>query len=287
MILLHLVQTPLRLRSFTEWALERRFLRVPPGDGQGRPREPDLGYALHAALMGLFGEKAPRPFTLPPVDSVRLRTPLGGSGDAVPVLGYSGAGRESLMALAELANQEFRDLFVCGGLRTRAIPTSFPQGLRLGFDLRACPVRRRKPGLPFMTNTQSALRGSVSYSGGGYEVDAFQLASIRAEQRQEPIPRRDEVYADWLAERFTGTSGQRCPVSLVEGSVHVRSYRSTRLLRRPRNGNRRSSHWLTRPEVWFSGKLEVVDGAAIPEFLGRGIGRHSGFGFGMLLLQPA
>ena len=74
---------------------------------------------------------------------------------------------------------------------------------------------------------------------------------------------------------------------LVAGSVRVRSYRSARLLRRPRDGNGRVPRWLTRPEVWFSGQAEVVDGAGVPEFLARGIGRHCGFGFGMMLLRPA
>jgi len=84
----YLVQAPLRLRSFTRWALDRRYLSVPPGDGRGRPREPDLGYALHAALTGLFGEHAPRPFTLPPDRGGRHGSRLGGRRtDVVPLRG--------------------------------------------------------------------------------------------------------------------------------------------------------------------------------------------------------
>lgn len=284
---LHLVQAPLRLRAFTEWALHRGFLTVPPADGRGRPREPDLGYALHAALAGLFGKTAPRPFSVAFTGAGPSRAPLGRYDAGLPILGYSAADAEALLAIAELADQQFLDLWDLDALRVRAVPTHLPVGLRLAFDLRACPVKRRKAGLPFTTNLRSASRKSVTFSGGGREVDAFQLATVRAEQRGETHPRRDAVYADWLRERFAGTPERELPLRLVGNSVRVRSYRSTRLLRRPHDGNGRVPRWLTRPEVWFSGEAEVVDGAALPAFLSRGVGRHCGFGFGMMLLRPA
>ena len=283
---LHLVQASLRLRAFTEWALHRGFLTVPRADGRGRSREPDLGYALHAALTGLFGGIAPRPFSVLSGDG-RSRAPLGPHGGGLPVLGYSVGDANALLGAAQLAAQEFRDLWDWEGLRARAVPGRLPAGLRVSFDLRACPVKRRKMDLPFTTNLHTASRKSVTFSAGGTEVDAFQLATVRAEQRGEPQPRRDAVYAEWLGDRFSGTEERKAPLRLVPGSVRVRSCRSTRLLRRPRDGNGRVPRWLTRPEVWFSGQADVVDGAALPEFLARGIGRHCGFGFGMMLLRPA
>jgi CRISPR system Cascade subunit CasE len=39
--------------------------------------------------------------------------------------------------------------------------------------------------------------------------------------------------------------------------------------------------------VRFSGVLEVADGEAFNRLLASGVGRHGGFGFGMLLLKPA
>ena len=287
MTALHLIELPVRLRAFTEWALERRFLRVPPGDGRGRPREPDLGYPLHAALAGLFGERAPRPFVLLEPGSGRLSPPSAGFRNQVPLLAYSVTDGERLSALAGFASQEYRELFACDELRTRVVPNALPCGVRLGFDLRACPVRRRKPELPFTTNVGNEERKSVSFSGGGNEVDAFQLASVRAEQVGQQLPGRSEVYAEWLKERFATMPDRPSSLALVEGSVRVRSYRSTRLLRRPRSASGRSTAWLTRPAVWFSGQVEVVSGSGVPELLARGIGRHSGFGFGMMLLRPA
>ena len=283
---LFLVQAPLRLRAFTEWALHRGFLTVPRADGRGRPREPDLGYALHVALTGLFGGIAPRPFSVLSKGG-RSHALLGHHDGGLPVPGYSVADGDALLGTAQLAAQEFRDLWDWEDLRVRAVPSRLPAGLRVAFDLRACPVKRRKVDLPFTTNLRNGSGKSVTFSAGGTEIDAFQLATVRAEQRGEPKPRRDAVYADWLGERFAGTEEHKPPLRLVVGSVRVRSYRSTRLLRRPRDGNGRVPRWLTRPEVWFSAQADVVDGAALPEFLARGIGRHCGFGFGMMLLRPA
>ena len=172
-------------------------------------------------------------------------------------------------------------------LRVKPLPSEWPVGLRLGFELRACPVRRRLAKRPFTTNASHPTRQRVRYSEGGLEVDAFQLATARAEERGDPLPRRDEVYVRWLAERLAGTTDEHPAFSAVAGSLRVQSFRSTRLLRRPHNGNGRAARWLTRPEVWFSGQLEVANGSRVGESLVTGIGRHSGFGFGMLLLRPA
>ncbi|MDE2769337.1 MAG: type I-E CRISPR-associated protein Cas6/Cse3/CasE [Chloroflexota bacterium] len=284
----YLVQAPLRLRSFTRWALDRRYLSVPPGDGRGRPREPDLGYALHAALTGLFGEHAPRPFTLPPDRGGRHGSRLGGRGtDVVPVLGYAKADQRRLAALASLAREDSRQIFDCDALRVKPLPANWPAGMRLGFELRACPVSRRLAKRPFTTNMSSPANRQVLYSQRGREVDAYQLATARAGECGDPMPRRDEVYAAWLRERFAGSRDRPPAFSLVAGSIRVQSFRSTRLLRRPHDGNGRSARWLTRPEVWFSGEIEIADGGRVAESLLTGIGRHSGFGFGMLLLRPA
>ena len=285
---LHLIQIPLRLREFTAWALARRFLAVPRGDGRGRPREPDPGYALHAALLGLLGKSALRPFAVPRKSRRERRGGNAAPSGIVPVLGYGRTDLEQIQALAGIASDEYRDLFDCERMRSRPLPRPWPAGLRLAFDLRACPVRRSAAGRPFRTNAGHPRRKTVVFAaagGRGVEVDAFQLASARAEERGEPIPTRDQIYIRWLEERFA-TSAARPALALVSGSLRVRSYRSVRLLRRPRRGNGRSARWLTRPEVWFSGEAVVVDGSKIPALLSRGVGRHSGFGFGMLLLRP-
>ena len=288
MIRLHLVDIPVRLRDFTQWALRRQYLAVPRGGGRGQPRDPDLGYALHAALTGLFGGKAPRPFRLA-LPRHRGRPSNGSSvSRAVPLLGYASEPMDHLLALAQVAehHEELADVFDLKRTRSRPLPPSWPRGLRLAFDLEACPVRRRLADRTVRTNSRSERQGSV-FSSGGRELDAFQLDAARAEESGVSIPSREVSYRRWLEERFHGDRQSPAGATLVEGSVRIESYRSVRLLRRPSDGRRRTPQWLTRPEVGFSGQLKVSDSEAFSAFLGRGVGRHCGFGFGMLLLKPA
>ncbi len=287
MSVLHLVRLPLDLRRLTEWALDRGYLSVPAGDGRGRPRHPDLGYALHAYLSGLFGEQSPRPFAIPPMGQRRGSRATSAryvKDGGLDLLGYARLPIQSLRTLAQLSDASLQSVINWNGAGSKPMPTLWPRNLRLRFDLRACPVRRimkpitttSRPGLPRATFSK------------GSEVDAYQLAAIRARDSGCAIPSRSEVYIEWLAQRLGASPGRVEAVSLVPRSVQIESYRSTRLLRRPRaSSGGRSSRWLTRPEVRFTGLLEVVDPEAMPALLTSGIGRHCGFGFGMLLLRPA
>ena len=284
---LHLVRLPVDLRAFTVWAFDRGYMDTPPSDGRGRPRDGETGYALHAALTGLFGAQSPRPFAVPPVGQRERRRMTIGSesrGGMLDVFGYARAPVETLRTLAQLGDDELRATIDWDGARSRLMPTRWPKNLRLRFDLRACPVRRimtplttpERPNLPATTLSK------------GKEVDAFQVAAARTLDTREPILARDRIYIEWLAERLAPQPERPQAVALVPDSVRVEAYRSVRLLRRPRGTNgHRSSQWLTRPDVRFTGLLDIAAPEAFPAFLARGVGRHCGFGFGMLLLQPA
>ena len=287
---LHLVRLPLDLRAFTAWALDRGYLDTPAGDSRGRPRDAEIGYAVHAALTGLFGAQAPRPFAISPGGQRERRraaaTPEGRVG-FIDVFGYARAPAETLRTLAQLAKDELQVIVDWNGTRSRPMPAKWPKNLRLRFDLRACPVRRimkpvttwARPNLPATTFCK------------GKEVDAFQVAVARAQRAQdssEPPPARDRVYIEWLTERLAPQSERPQAVTLVPHSVRVEAYRSVRLLRRPRGANgRRSPQWLTRPDVRFTGLLDIAGPDSFPALLASGVGRHCGFGFGMFLLKPA
>ena len=285
---LHLIRLPLELRDFTSWALHRRYLQTPPGDGSGRPRSAEIGYALHAALAGLFGGHAPRPFVWPPVGQrerqgafFHAATNRAGLMD---LLGYAHAPMETLETLAQLDNSGLSAMIDWERAGSKPMPTHWPKDLRLRFDLRACPVRRLM--YPLVTPYKSKHRATTLSKGK--EVDAYQLAAIRALERGERSPTRDETYIEWLAQWLSAKADRPQVVSLIPGSVRVESYRSVRLLRRPRNVNgNRYAQWLTRPDVHFTGLLEITEPLAFLDLLARGIGRHCGFGFGMLLLRPA
>ena len=284
---LHLVRLPVDLREFTAWALDRSYFAIPRGDGRGKPRDAEIGYALHAVLTGLFGGQAPRPFVVPSVGqrAHRRSATAGGSRQGMlDVLGYASAPVETLRTLAQLAADELQSMIDWGGARSRPMPVRWPRDLRLRFDLRACPVRRIMK--PLTTRPLPSLPATTLSKGK--EVDAFQVAAVRAEDNREPRPTRDGTYIEWLAERFAPQPERPRAVALVPNTVRVEAYRSVRLLRRSRtaSGNR-SPHWLTRPDVRFAGLLDVADPDALADLLASGVGRHCGFGFGMLLLKPA
>ena len=256
------------------------------GDARGN-RIPDTRST--AALAGLFGGKAPRPFTLAPTgNGPRNRTDGPGNADIAPVLGYAAMDRDGLATLAQVAKDEFQNLFDWEDLRAKPLPTHWARRLAAWFRTAGMP-RATPAGQAAVHNKHhaSGAHPQVVYSERGREVDAFQLATARAEESGAPLPQRDEVYLAWLKERFASSPDRPPPFTLVEGSVRVRSFRSVRLLRRPRNANGRSAQWLTRPDVRFTGELEVVTGEGVQELLARGVGRHCGFGFGMVLLRPA
>lgn len=81
---------------------------------------------------------------------------------------------------------------------------------------------------------------------------------------------RDQVYAQWLAERFSNAA-------YIE-NVTMTSFERSRVLR----GERKSEG----PDVTFQGELTVRESGRFGQILRSGIGRHKAYGYGMLLLRP-
>ncbi len=282
---LHLVDLPLRPREFTQWALTRGYLTLPRGDGSGRPREAELGYALHAALTGLFGEEAPRPFDYPVLGSrdYRRNGTRGIASTTIDVMGYTRSPITNLRAVSQFSRGDLEDIVHWERARSKPMPSEWPKDLRLRFGLRACPVRRLLR--PLRIPSQDHREVLISK---GSEVDAYQVAASRAAEAGEPLPTRERAYVSWLEERLATPANDGPVVSLVPESLQVNSFRSVRLLRRPRSRQGHvSAQWLTRPDVRFTGLLQITQPTRFPHLLTSGIGRHCGFGFGMLLLSPA
>jgi CRISPR system Cascade subunit CasE len=271
---MHLTRLPIQLRPFTEWGLQTGYLDTPPGDGKGKPRDADPGYALHALLTGLLGkEQAPRPFCPPALGEREART----GASTLELWGYTSRPLDDLRELAKCADDRFGGMVDWLAARSKPMPARWPDGVRLAFELRACPVKR----LMQVLTVREGVTGRETTLSKGAEVDAYQVAVARREEGTRE-PERYAVYRDWLVERVPQSTAL-----LEPASIRINSHRSTRLLRRPMGGAVRKPQWLTRPDVRFSGVLEVVDGAAFANLLASGVGRHCGFGFGMLLLKPA
>lgn len=294
---LHLLRLPVKTRGFVEWALEleKAYPAPPRSGGGGRPRDADPGYALHALMAGLFGGESPRPFRPPPLGRRERRGTADPSESRLEIWGYARRPADSLRELAKLADEDLSALVDWDGVRSKPMPAAWPEGVRLRFELRACPVRRRLPKRPLtIRRGDPGPAGTVVLDDGRrHEMDAYQLAAARAAENGDPPPARGEVYAQWLADRFAADergAPQAAALARDEArerhAVRVDSWRSVRLLRRTR-GARREARWLTRPEACFSGVLRVVDSQAFSGMLAHGVGRHCGFGFGMLLLKAA
>jgi CRISPR system Cascade subunit CasE len=225
-----------------------RLMRYAWDQGHGRAADDDFGYAAHAWLAATLGEKGPKPFRL--LESRR----------GLRLLGYSAS---SIDELAEHVRSfaEPRAMNVCDWTiaASKAMPSSWQTGRRLGFEVRACPVSR-----------------------GERERDVFLVAVSRADAAGTEPPPRHDVYAEWLAQQVTTSGAAEISPAAVRliGFRRIQSQRLSRM-----NGGVRHRS-VERPDALFSGELAIRDPDLFARLLNRGIGRHRAFGFGMLLLRP-
>lgn len=210
----------------------------------------DEGFALHCLLNSSFGEGTLRPF--------RLMYPRGAS-DAT-LYAYSDFGQQQLDERADnFAEPEFRT--VVHDIQSKAMPDRFAQGRQLGFDLKVRPVRRR------------TVEGSTKQR----ERDAY-LCALDVHERADVATSvsREQVYMDWLAERLQANGAL-----LDRESTGLKSFQRTQVIRQ-----RQQRKGIEGPEVIVQGQLTVSDSEQFQHVLARGVGRHCGYGYGMLLLRP-
>ena len=93
---------------------------------------------------------------------------------------------------------------------------------------------------------------------------------------------RGVVYTDWLRERFSDAGADL-------DHAQLDAFHLSTVLRRssPDDTGRRRLLDQRGPDARFSGRLTVREPERFGAALGRGLGRHRAFGFGMLLLRPA
>jgi CRISPR system Cascade subunit CasE len=252
---LHMLRLDPDLRLATAWGATQGL--APPGA--------DPGYLWHALLAAAFGALAPKPWRL--VEAPRA---------APHLLGYVRADRHALAEHAAL----YADPAVVAalGVETLALkrmPAAFRAGQRLGFEVRLRPVAR------------SSLRLDGSGRGGRedrIEIDIALQAALAAREADPdaPRPNAEAVYKDWLSDQLAKGGARVDPASLK-----LLWRRRASLMRRDADRRLKLVGWKGGgPDVAIAGALTVVDAAAFIELLGRGVGRHRAFGFGMLLLRP-
>ena len=245
MTALHLIRVPIDTHALVRWARERGWVR-----DRGRVLAFDEGRALHHLVDEVVGPGVLRPFRL-------LVPPRQTKGN---LYAYSALAAESLRADAQIqALPEHLDVLSLDDLKSKPMPSDWSVGQRLGFDLRARPVRRLRRELEIPSGRRKRK---------GAEVDAFQVEALH----RHPTDRegmasenrtREAVYLDWLAERLSGS----CHFSTFQ-QVSSLGSAVTRVAR----GERGSEG----PDATIHGTLTITDPATFATLLARGVGSSPG-----------
>lgn len=223
-------------------------------------------YLAHCALGELFQEQAPKPFSVES-DPQNIQAH---NGRAVRVLGYSDVDTETLHSLASgFASPTVYNICDWERAASKPMPDTFPTGMRLGFELRACPVVRK-------ASAGSTPDGKRSWRKG-QELDAFLSAAW--EHPDEKLD-REAVYRDWLDRQFSVRGGAEAE------SIGMERFSIERMTRRT-HGTNRKPITIQRPDVTLTGTLTVTDSDTFGDLLQSGLGRHKSFGFGMLKVRRA
>ena len=249
---LYLIRLPIDIVALAQWVGERGWSR-----GPGTVVF-DEGRALHHLIRETFGPRELLTYRL-------LVPPRSNSGN---LYAYSHKDAAELNSLAEAFSlTEHCQVLSINKIESKAMPVNWYSGQRLGFDLRARPIRRLSSTLG--TGRKKFAKGS--------EVDAFVHEALRAfpgtpGSMVEHGRTRQAVYLDWLDTRLGGTA------VIERSSFTLARFRRARVMR----GNQT----VEGPDAILHGNFVVTDPLAFPKLLAQGIGRHRAFGYGMLLLRP-
>ncbi|TDP77376.1 type I-E CRISPR-associated protein Cas6/Cse3/CasE [Bradymonas sediminis] len=258
---LYMVQFWFSTRRLAELA---RALRLPL-------RHADTSYMVHCALGELFGTNAPGLYYV----DVQHGPKKVDDGRDVRVLAYSELPGDALMELARgFASPMVYATCDFERMAAKPMPSHFAPGMRLGFELRACPVIRKASAGESPSGRRKWRRGQ--------ELDAFVARSWELDDPEVDLE-REAVYREWLTGHFERSGAVRTR------RISLERFSLDRFLRRhgPQASGKRKASTITRPAATFSGELEVLDAAQFGELLRRGIGRHKSFGFGMLKIRRA
>lgn len=247
---LHLARVGVDLHALARFTAARRL------------SDDDGGYALHAALAARFGDGVLRPFRFLPDHAAGAHL-LGYVTDPATL-----ADAAALPVVDDLLDRLFTTPQV------RAMPDTWRVGARYGFEVRVRPVVR-------FGKTVRAARADRpgAWQRRAGEIDAFVAACERAvaEHGDTATVDRETVYLDWL--------GTRLARAATLDAASVRLFRRSRTRRSTHRSDGARTRAVEGPDVVIGGTLTVTDADAFADLLARGVGRHAGFGYGMLLLS--
>ena len=254
---LHMVQLHLDAKGLTTLG---KMLHLPLA-------QTDTGYLVHCALGELFQDDAPKPFSVENESQ---------NGRQVHVLGHTAADADTLQTNAQLdASPTVYEICDWDKLAAKPMPETFPEGMTLQFELRACPVVRKASAGEGVNQN-----GETRTWNEGDELDAF-LAEAWTRPKEDDLD-REQVYREWLARQFDIRGG----AEVDSDAVAMTRFSIERMTRRTQ-GEDRSVTTIKRPDVTLTGTLQVTDGDAFVDLLRSGLGRHKSFGYGMLKVRRA
>ena len=209
-------------------------------------RHSDPDRTAHCLLTESFGpEDAPRPFV------IKAREEDGRPSGTL--LAYTKLTAEELRELAERHQRLVHSAVLNPeAIKTVRTPTQWEKGQTLEFDIRTKPTKRSS---------------SRQDGGNGREQDFFLASSAESS--------RSETYCYWLA----ATMNRQGALSADPEAMIV----SQLSLRRTRRQN--NSGWHTGPDVTIIGTAKVINPELMEQAIAKGLGRHKGYGYGMLLLK--
>lgn len=263
---LNMVSVPVDMREFRRAAALRNHTQ-------------DEGRALHHFLSEAFGMGVFKPFRLMVAPEGRVATLYAYTQTPEPIL------RENL----ECAGPDLLKVLRTDRLALRDMPENWREGRRLAFDLRVRPMRRLLKPLEGWSREESRRGLREQESRGafrkGSEVDAFLVARLRNHPgglpeagRADATLSREAVYRSWLVERFASAA------HVDEAKTRMVRFARTHTARHDHSGRETASEG---PDAIFHGEMTVTDGVALARLLASGVGRHTAYGYGMLLLRPA
>ena len=244
---IHMIRADLDIRAFHRWAGSRGLISR---------NAFDEGFAMHCLLVESFGGLAPKPF--------RVIIPRDHKRSIGVLYGYSQSVAADLRnAAVTYADPLQAKVLPAARIDSKPMPGFWECGRRLGFEVLIRPIVRRKRCAP---------------SRGHAERDAFQIEAdpqLVGRHKGDRMQRsREEVYRDWLGERLE-RNGAHLEAAALKSFQRVRTIR------------RLGTHATAGPCALMQGTLTIADVAAFAGLLARGVGRHRGYGYGMMLLRPA
>ena len=211
-------------------------------------RHSDPDRTAHCLVVESFGRnRMPKPFVI----KTRLR---------------DGELKGTLLAYTQLTAQELRNaasqhqklahsaVMDPSSINTVGVPDQWSEGQSIHFEVRIRPTKRssnRDAGHP--KSEQDIYLGSEENSN------------------------RAETYCRWLTNLIRRQGGlQTTPDTMVMTQFAMRRVR-----------RQNSSQWTTGPDATIVGTAIVVNPDRVKTALTSGLGRHKGYGYGMLLIRPS